>query len=86
MDEYLAMGKPVVATRTDGMQIFTDHTYLADNTSQYVELIERALQEDSLKLTKARREFASTHTWENSADQIYYAIMRVSEELVDNNI
>ncbi len=30
IDEYLAMGKPVVATKTDAMTIFGDYIYLAE--------------------------------------------------------
>lgn len=81
VDEYLAMGKPVVATRTEAMQIFSDYTYLADTKSQYVELIELALNEDNSELHSARQKFASSHTWENSAQQIYKAILEVSVKL-----
>lgn len=75
VDEYLAMGKAVVATSTEAMQIFVDHTYLASDKIQYVDLIERALSEDSDKLRTSRCRFAATHTWENSAALIYRAII-----------
>ena len=31
IDEYLAMGKPTVATKTEGMSVFADYTYLAED-------------------------------------------------------
>lgn len=74
IDEYLALGRPVVATRTQAMDIFAEHTYLADSAADYVALIEQALWEDSAARQQRRAAFAATHTWENSVRQIYAAI------------
>lgn len=74
IDEYLAMGKPVVATLTETMKAFADFTYLANNKEEYVSLISRALEEDSEELSKSRISFARTHTWENNVNAIYEAI------------
>lgn len=78
IDEYLALGKPVVATRTQAMDLFAQHTYLAETPAEYVQLIEQALQQDTPARRQQRRAFAATHTWENSVGQIYEAISRVS--------
>ncbi|PQJ13174.1 glycosyl transferase family 1 [Flavipsychrobacter stenotrophus] len=77
IDEYLAMGKPTVATATEAMSIFAEHTYLASNKEEYVTLIAKALAEDSMPLQNARREFASTHTWENNVKEIYKAVNEI---------
>ena len=77
IDEYLAMGKPVVATRTEAMSVFEQHTYLGDTKEDYVKLIEKALTEDSDEKRRNRIAFASTHTWENSVKGIYNAIAQV---------
>jgi len=77
IDEYLALGKPVVATRTETMVLFRDHTYLAESAADYLPLIERALNEDTPERQAARIAFAATHTWENSVKAIYSAIARV---------
>lgn len=74
IDEYLAVGKPVVATATDAMSVFADHVYLGKGKEDYVRLIELALTENSAARTEARRSFASSHTWENSVGEIYKAI------------
>lgn len=74
IDEYLAMGKPTVATATEAMSIFADHTYLANTKEDYITLIEKVLKEDSTELQNARRAFASSHTWENNVKEIYVAI------------
>lgn len=75
IDEYLAAGKPVVATETEGMLVFKEYCYLAKNRIDYVELIKRAIKENSIELAKRRKEFASSHTWENSVEKIYDAII-----------
>lgn len=74
IDEYLAMGKPVVATRTEAMCIFEQHTYLANTRDGYIQLIQKALKEDCNCLHQQRKGFAQQHTWENSVKAIYTAI------------
>lgn len=74
VDEYLAMGKPVVATVTDAMTVFAAHTYLASTKEEYVSLIEKALKENSKQEQEERMRFASGHTWENSVKEIYKAV------------
>ncbi|TKK65230.1 glycosyltransferase family 1 protein [Ilyomonas limi] len=75
IDEYLAMGKPVVATRTEGMRIFEAHTYLGNTKEDYIQLIQQALKEDSNCMQQQRKAFAQQHTWENSVQEIYKAII-----------
>ena len=47
IDEYLAMGKPVLATKTVAMEYFAEHTYLAETKEEYVTLIKKALTENT---------------------------------------
>jgi glycosyltransferase involved in cell wall biosynthesis len=81
IDEYLAMGKPTVATETKAMSIFKDHTYLAKTKDEYPGLIEQALRENSEEKAKERIKFAQSHTWENSVQAIYEAINKVHPKL-----
>jgi glycosyltransferase involved in cell wall biosynthesis len=74
IDEYLAMGKPVVATRTVTMKLFEEHTYLADKPEDYVALIEKAIAEDHPGLHAKRIAFANEHTWENCIRDLFQAI------------
>jgi glycosyltransferase involved in cell wall biosynthesis len=74
IDEYLAMGKPVVATKTEAMSIFKDHTYLGETKEDYIQLIQKALYENTMQLQQQRKDFASQHTWQNSVIEIYKAI------------
>lgn len=76
IDEYLAMGKPTLATRTKAMEMFQDHVYLAGSREEYVTLAEQALSENSEELIQARIAFAKSHTWENNVKAIYEAIKK----------
>ena len=74
IDEYLAMGKPVVATQTEAMSAFKEHAYLSKSKEEFAFLINKALNENSEILQRERRNFAATHTWQESVKQIYIAI------------
>lgn len=74
IDEYLAMGKPVVATRTPAMAYFEAYTYLADTPEAYAPLIEQAMAEDTPEKQSARRAFALSHTWSANVQAIGRAL------------
>lgn len=74
VDEYLALGKPVVATRTEAMSAFAGCCYLAAAPQDYPALVAQALREDSAELQQQRRALAATHTWADSVARIYAAI------------
>lgn len=81
-DEYLAMGKPLVATRTEGMKMFEAHCYLCDSKEAYAEKIQYILDNpqnsNSDTIKGSRREFALTHTWEESIGMLgdaYHAMI-----------
>lgn len=76
IDEYLAMGRPVVATSTHTMRdIFAQYTHLATDAESYLHAIQKALSEaEDVRLMNARIAFAHTHSWEHSVEKIYKAI------------
>jgi teichuronic acid biosynthesis glycosyltransferase TuaH len=76
IDEYLAMGKPSVATKTEAMEIFEGYVYLAENEADYLQMIELALAENDIELKQKRINFAQGHTWQNSVAEIYKAIAK----------
>lgn len=71
VDEYLAMGKPVVATHTHTMELFKDHSYLCNNADEYKAAVESALNENSPEKEKQRIAFARSHSWKNNVAAIY---------------
>ena len=74
IDEYLALGKPVVATHTRAMDMFSDYVYLANTKEDYVTLIEKALVEHTSAIGERQRVFAFKHTWEHNVNNIYEAM------------
>lgn len=74
IDEYLAMGKPVVATKTKAMELFQEYTYLAQNPEEYPSLVEKALKESTIHSATKGTLFAKSHTWENSIRTMYSAV------------
>ncbi|TSA24095.1 MAG: glycosyltransferase family 1 protein [Bacteroidetes bacterium] len=80
IDEYLAMGKPVVATKTAFMDYFKDHTHLASSYEEWVDHIEEALQENTSSWIAKRKALATEHSWENFVGKIYTLSMDVENK------
>lgn len=74
VDEYLALGKPVIATRTKTMELFKDHVYLCNSLDDYKQAVENALLENTEAKKKERIQFARSHSWENNVNMIYKSI------------
>lgn len=82
IDEYLAMGKPVVAIETEGMLMFKEHTYLAKNKQQFVQMVQLALDENTPEKQQERAMLAFSHNWDNCTGEIYKAISQTESELI----
>lgn len=74
IDEYLAMGKPVVATTTRAMEMFADYVYLATGADEWLQQLALALADHDLERSRARIAFAKSHSWEACVGQLYRAI------------
>ena len=81
IDEYLAMGKPTVATKTEAMDYFSDYVSLAETKEDWITLIEKELLHSNQQLKNKRIEFASLHTWENNVKEIGRRIINRELEL-----
>ncbi len=79
IDEYLAMGKPTVATKTKAMEVFEKWVYLAKDKEEYVQLIEKALKENSPEKEAEREKIARSHTWAANAEAIYEKIEMIEK-------
>ncbi|PWT97810.1 MAG: glycosyl transferase family 1 [Bacteroidetes bacterium] len=80
VDEYLALGKPVVATHTDAMEMFGDYVYLCENAEDYVVSIEKALSSvNDAALIIKRKSFARSHTWESCVEKLDDALMNLNQ-------
>lgn len=82
IDEYLAMGKPVVATKTEAMSVFADHCYLAQNADEYIKFIDIALNQNNDEKENSRALFAKEHSWENNVRAIYSLIEKQEQGIL----
>jgi len=74
VDEYLALGKPVIATKTATMELFRDHSYLCTSVAGYQAAVEDALVNNSAEKTRQRILFAQSHSWKNNVNQLFKCI------------
>jgi glycosyltransferase involved in cell wall biosynthesis len=81
VDEYLALGKPVIATKTATMEIFKDHAFLCSGASEYLVAIDKALQDITEEKNNERILFAQSHSWKNNVDKLFKYILQTQEKL-----
>lgn len=74
IDEYLSLGKKVIATKTKAMEMFDPYVWNCIGADEYVSAIKEALAEHSNKKMAERINFAKSHTWANSVHKIYHYI------------
>ena len=84
VDEYLAMGKPVVAVETDTMAIFDKHVLLARTIPEFIQQIDRCLSTGGPSDLEARVSFAREHSWTNSVGLLLAAIQQTTESTVNS--
>ena len=80
IDEYLALGKPTIATKTEAMSAFKEYVYLADTESDFIEGIQHLLDTDNPDLHDQRVRFALSHSWENSVKKIGEGFEKVAAQ------
>ena len=72
VNEYLAMGKPVVSTKFSvDIASFKDVVYLAKGHGEFIELVKKAIDENTEMLAKQRIEIAETNTWNSRVNQFW---------------
>lgn len=76
IDEYLAMGKPVVAIKTQAMEIFKNEVYLADNPLEFNTMLKAAIVENNAEKEAKRIELAKRHSWKQNTTLIFESIKK----------
>lgn len=72
INEYLAAGRSVISTSfSEDIQSFRDVIYLADSHHEYIQLIDRALKENSPELEQKRFGVAQQNTWAARVEQFW---------------
>lgn len=72
INEYLAAGKAVVATNfSEDIRSFSDVIEVAKSDEEFIELIDKAIDEDSPEKIAARVKVAESNTWEVRVEQFW---------------
>lgn len=72
INEYLAAGKPVIATHfSEDIYTFRDVAYIADDHETFLQLIDQAIDENNAALQEKRVAVASQNTWAARVDQFW---------------
>lgn len=81
-NEYLAAGKPVVATDFADLSDLAPHVRVASSTEEFLALVRKAAAENRPGSAYARSRFAAANSWRNRAEQASAAIAAVLRESV----
>ena len=68
--EYLASGKPIVATPTGGVELFQDYIYLAQTPAEFNAAVIQALQDAPGGKIKSRSNLMKHHTWQQRTNHM----------------
>jgi glycosyltransferase involved in cell wall biosynthesis len=79
LKEYLAMGKPVVATPFPELEHYLDVVSQAATTSEFAQCIREAIRKDHADLVAKRREKVNNSSWDNKAEVVIERIWHSSE-------
>lgn len=81
--EYLSMGKPVVAIKTNTMtELFKEQTYLAEDLQEFSEAITKAIEEDDAGKQQRRIEFSRNFSWEKVAGNVLNVIETLKQQRI----
>jgi teichuronic acid biosynthesis glycosyltransferase TuaH len=71
LNEYLAMGKPVVTTHfSEDLESFSDVVYIASTYDLFLSYLEQAMTQDTEDKMLARLKVASTNSWGNRVSHL----------------
>lgn len=71
--EFLSAGKPVLATRMPELEKYEDVTYFIDHDN-CIEMVDKALAEDSQEKKMARMEVAKANSWQARANKALHMV------------
>lgn len=71
--EYLAAGKPVVATAMPEVELISEHVHIGYSKEEFLEKIHTAVAEkDDTQLNEKRKTWALQHDWSSRAKELSY--------------
>jgi len=82
INEYLAMGVPVITTPFTDLSEFAAVAYQADTAEAFSEVIPHVLAEDTADKVEERKAFASSNSWQDRALDFGKALTEALEEKI----
>jgi teichuronic acid biosynthesis glycosyltransferase TuaH len=77
VNEYLAAGMPVVSTRfSEDIESFESTIYLAKSHADFLQCIDKAIDDNSLEQKQRRLQTARSNSWQNRASEFYDVIKK----------
>ena len=76
--EYLASGKPVVATKLPNLEEFNDLIYFAEGYKGWIEKIDCAINRDSKEEKEKRIQYAKKNAWD---DRVNFIKSKIEEKI-----
>jgi len=84
--EYLAAGKPVVTTKLKELEFIGNLCYITKDKEEFLEKLDKAVNEDDEQLRKDRIDFASKNTWNDRFNLLYTELQKNSSlEILHHN-
>ncbi|MFA5032719.1 MAG: glycosyltransferase [bacterium] len=77
--EYLALGKPVIASAIEELRKLDNLIYIAKNDTDFVNCVEKALKEKKEDLVIKRQKYAELNSWESRIDTMLQTIAEYLE-------
>jgi glycosyltransferase involved in cell wall biosynthesis len=72
INEYLAAGKPVVATHfSDDIFSFRNHALIAETRDQFIRMIDVAIDENNINKKVSRMEASTANSWERRVEEFW---------------
>ncbi len=68
--EYLALGKPIVATDMPALRPYKKYVYLSKDDKEFTNYLKLSLNEDSPEKQRERFQFAAAHSWKDRGHKI----------------
>jgi glycosyltransferase involved in cell wall biosynthesis len=82
--QYMASGRPIVATKVKGLDSFKDYIAVAETYEEFMWCIEHTLRTDTMQKSKARIDIARRETWECRIQEMFRVVKeRFNEKLGD---
>lgn len=76
INEYLAAGKPVVATHfSEDIYSFRNHAFISETHDQFIRMIDVAIDENNINKKVARMEAAQANSWERRVEEFWNIVL-----------